>query len=74
MFDADMCYLAVSRLYLTDYALTSSEPEALLGRSHFEVFPTIRTIGARSIDGCSPARRCQPMTTRSSGKTAAATG
>ena len=41
MFDADMRYLAVSKRYLEDYALTSSGPEALLGRSHYEVFPSI---------------------------------
>jgi PAS domain-containing protein len=55
MFDADMCYLAASRLYLTDYALTSSGPEALLGRSHYEVFPTIpdhwREIHRRVLAG-----------------------
>jgi PAS domain S-box-containing protein len=41
MFDMDMHYLAVSRRYLKDYSLTLSGPEALLGRSHYEVFPTI---------------------------------
>jgi hypothetical protein len=41
MFDADLRYLTVSRRYLTDYALTSAGPEALLGRSHYEIFPTI---------------------------------
>ena len=55
MFDTDMRYLAVSRRYLEDYALTSATPEALWGRSHYKVFPTIpdrwREIHRRVLAG-----------------------
>jgi PAS domain S-box-containing protein len=55
MFDTDMRYLAASRRHLEDYALTLSGPEALLGRSHYEVFPTIpdrwREIHRRVLAG-----------------------
>ena len=55
MFDADMRYLAVSRRFTEDYALTSFEPEALLGRSHYGVFPTfpdhMRAIHRRVLAG-----------------------
>ncbi len=38
MLDTDMRYLAYSRKWLDDYGLTGQD---LLGRSHYEVFPTI---------------------------------
>ena len=55
MFDADMRYLAASRRYIEDYGLTASGPETLLGRSHYDVFPTItdrwRAIHRRVLAG-----------------------
>ena len=55
MFDADMRYLAVSRRFLKDYALTSSNPQELLGCSHYEVFPSFpdrwREIHRRVLAG-----------------------
>jgi PAS domain S-box-containing protein len=53
MFDRDMRYLAVSRRFIRNYRLP---PEAqLLGRSHYEIFPTIpqrlRDIHARVLAG-----------------------
>ena len=42
MFDKDMHYLMASRRYLEDYALdVSAGAEALVGRSHYDVFPEI---------------------------------
>lgn len=38
MFDKNMCYIAHSDKWLTDYSL---EGESLIGRSHYEVFPNI---------------------------------
>ncbi|MDY6783686.1 MAG: PAS domain S-box protein [Cyanobacteriota bacterium] len=38
MFDTQMCYLAVSQRWLSDYNLTGQN---ILGRSHYEVFPKI---------------------------------
>ncbi len=39
MFDAGMRYLAASRRYVQDYALPVEGPEALVGRSHDDLFP-----------------------------------
>lgn len=42
MLDAEMRYVAVSRRYLADYGLDAAAgPEALAGRSHYEVFPEL---------------------------------
>jgi PAS domain S-box-containing protein len=52
MFDKEMCYLAVSRRWLSDYSL---EHDAVIGRSHYEVFPDIperwRDIHRRALNG-----------------------
>ena len=39
MFDRNMRYMAVSRLWRTDYAL--GEASSIIGRSHYELFPEI---------------------------------
>ncbi|MBT9591412.1 MAG: PAS domain S-box protein [Thiobacillus sp.] len=52
MFDRDMCYLAVSRRWLTDYQLERGD---ILGHSHYELFPDIparwKAIHRRGMDG-----------------------
>ncbi|GAB7026706.1 PAS domain-containing sensor histidine kinase [Geotalea toluenoxydans] len=52
MFDRQMCYLHVSRRWLTDYGL---EGRHLRGMSHYQVFPEIsdhwRQIHARALAG-----------------------
>ena len=53
MFDRDMRYLAVSRRFLRNYRLPLGAQ--LLGRSHYEIFPTIpqrwRDVHARVLAG-----------------------
>jgi PAS domain S-box-containing protein len=65
MFDADMRYLAVSRRFLKDYDLTVSGPETLIGRSHYEVFPTIpdhwREIHRRVLAGETMSANDEPF-------------
>ncbi len=41
MFDTAMCYVAASRRYLIDYQLDIQTPAALIGRSHYEIFPEV---------------------------------
>jgi PAS domain S-box-containing protein len=42
MFDLDMRYLAATRRYVEDFRLSSvADPQALIGRSHYELFPHI---------------------------------
>lgn len=52
MFDAQMCYLATSRRWLTDYGLNGQD---LRGRCHYEVFPSMpepwREIHRRGLQG-----------------------
>jgi PAS domain S-box-containing protein len=53
MFDDKMRYLAVSRRFLSDYAL--GEPAEVIGRSQYEIFPDIpphrREVHARVLAG-----------------------
>ena len=39
MLDTDLCYLAASRRYLTDFRLDAPGPEDLVGRRHDDLFP-----------------------------------
>jgi PAS domain S-box-containing protein len=52
MFDSNLCYLAHSRRWATDYQL---EGRQLIGRSHYDVFPEIgadwKAIHRRCLDG-----------------------
>jgi diguanylate cyclase (GGDEF)-like protein/PAS domain S-box-containing protein len=52
MLDRDMCYLAISQRWRTDYALAGRE---ILGHSHYEIFPTLpdrwKAIYRRALDG-----------------------
>jgi PAS domain S-box-containing protein len=41
MFDTGMRYLGASRRFLDDFGLDAAGPEALVGRSHYEVFPDL---------------------------------
>lgn len=55
VFDTEMRYLSVSRRFLADYGLGTAEPDALLGRSHYDVFPDMmarwRTVHRRVLVG-----------------------
>ena len=56
MFDTNMRYLAASRRYLKEYRLDSvAEPSAVVGRSHYDLFPEIperwRDIHRRALAG-----------------------
>ena len=41
VFDTDMCYLAMSRRYLTDRQFDENSRDRLIGRSHYEIFPEV---------------------------------
>jgi PAS domain S-box-containing protein len=56
MFDTEMRYLAASRRYLRDYGLDVADgPDALIGRSHYDLFPEVperwRDIHRRVLAG-----------------------
>jgi hypothetical protein len=56
MFDCDMRYLAASCRFLRDYGLhEEAGPEALIGRSHYDVFPDfpdhLRDVHRRVLAG-----------------------
>jgi PAS domain S-box-containing protein len=73
VFDTEMRYLAASRRYITDYRLEDiAEPEALIGRSHYEVFPDIpecwRETHQRVLAGESLSAEDSPFP-RASGRT-----
>lgn len=57
MFDLEMHYMAASRRWIEDYQL---DPNRLLGRSHYEVFPEIgedwRAIHSRCLAGAVESR------------------
>ncbi len=55
IFDTEMCYLAASRRYVADFRLRLEAPGALVGRSHYEVFPEVpdrwRAVHRRVLAG-----------------------
>jgi PAS domain S-box-containing protein len=55
MFDSAMCYLAVSRRFLMDSGLANQAPAGLIGRCHYDVFPSLaerwRPIHQRVLAG-----------------------
>ena len=55
MFDTEMRYLAVSRRFALDYRIADGRPEALVGRSHYQLFPEVpehwRAIHRRVLAG-----------------------
>ena len=56
MLDRDMRYLQVSDHFCADYSMDSSQ---LLGRSHYELFPTSLSDGRRCIGMVLRERRCE---------------
>ena len=73
MFDRQMRYLAVSRRYMANYGIDgSTEPEELIGRSHYDVFPEIpprwRDIHRRVLAGETLAAEDDPFP-RADGRT-----
>jgi two-component system sensor histidine kinase/response regulator len=63
MFDTDMCYLAVSRRFVSDHQL--GDPTTLIGRGHYEVFPEIsdswRAIHVRVLAGETLSIEAEPF-------------
>jgi PAS domain-containing protein len=63
MFDRDMCYIAVSRRWLSDYGLGERD---LRGQSHYDIFPEIGEAW-KEAHRRGQARFCAPRATASSG-------
>jgi PAS domain S-box-containing protein len=55
IFDAEMRYLALSRRFVQDHGLEVADPDDLVGRSHYEVFPNLperyRELHRRVLSG-----------------------
>jgi PAS domain S-box-containing protein len=67
LFDTNMRYLAANGRYLLDYGLTTvASPEALIGRSHYDVFPGVperwRDIHRKVLAGEALAEQDDPVT------------
>jgi len=72
MFDNQMRYIAASRRFVTDLGLAVEGPEALIGRSHYEVIPEVperwRAVHRRVLAGESLSGEEEPFE-RSDGRT-----
>ena len=71
MFDTDMHYLQVSDRFLTDYDL---EGQDLIGKSHYEVFPTFPIAGRKFTNESSRAQSNDAKKIHTSPRTAAPDG
>jgi PAS domain S-box-containing protein len=65
MFDNAMCYIAASRRFMVDYHLGDKARTALVGRSHYELFPELsdrwRSIHSRVLAGETLSSEAEPF-------------
>ena len=65
MFDTEMCYVAVSRRWMSDFGLGEQD---IIGRSHYDVFPEIserwKAIHQRCLQGANERESAEPFFVR----------